>query len=422
MPRIILIGLGPGDPMLLTRAAWDALHQTDIIYTPVPEHPALATFAVKIRPLSADPAETWPLQAATSLLAQAHEHATICCAWQGVNASSKAVATLHAALTQQHSAPAIIPDISHAIQSLPLPPEATTTPRAWSETQALAPYVAPITPVDALSNPHSFDALHYVVARLLAPGGCPWDVQQTHQSLRGNLLEETYEVLEALDNDDMTALAEELGDLLMQVLVHSEMARQAQRFDLGDVLEQITSKLIRRHPHVFGDLDVADEGEVLRNWEHIKAQERATKGQQRNSALDGIPAALPALAACQKIGGRVARAGFDWPTLEQIWGKVDEELAELIQAHTDYARDPSVAHHEHLTEELGDTLYVVVQLARWLAIDAESALRAANAKFCRRFAHVERAAQAQGTALHTMTLEEKLALWKAAKQQHTDTA
>jgi tetrapyrrole methylase family protein/MazG family protein len=273
----------------------------------------------------------------------------------------------------------------------------------------------PLVPVDPLQNRRSFDALLYVTTRLLGPGGCPWDVQQTHQSLRANLLEEAYEVLEALDSGDMDALAEELGDLLFQAFVHSEMARQAGHFDIGDVLEHITSKLIRRHPHVFGDLTVGDSGEVLHNWEQIKAQELARKGRARSSALDGIPAALPALAACQKIGAKAARARFDWPTLEKIWDKLREELAELEHAYHDDQRDSSPQSRAHLAEELGDALYALVQVARWLTIDAESALREANAKFCRRFMLVEQAAQERGQTISDLALDEKIALWQKAK-------
>lgn len=252
------------------------------------------------------------------------------------------------------------------------------------------------------------DGLRWVLARLLGPGGCPWDVRQTHQSLRAALLEEAYEVLEALDAGDMPGLSEELGDLLITVVAHSEMARQGGAFSLEDVLAQVTAKLIRRHPHVFGDLAVSGEAEVLGNWEQIKARELAEKGRARPGALDGVPARLPALAAAQKLTKKATRAGFTWGEIGQVWAKLHEELAELREA----ASGPSP---DHVREELGDALFVVADLARWLDLDAETALREANLKFRRRFAHVEAAAAAAGRALQDHSLDELLALWSGAK-------
>jgi tetrapyrrole methylase family protein/MazG family protein len=249
------------------------------------------------------------------------------------------------------------------------------------------------------------EALAWVMARLLGPGGCPWDVRQTHRSLRGALLEEVYEVLEALDAGDMPALSEELGDIMIAVFGHSEMARQAGHFDLGDVFAGITGKLIGRHPHVFGDLTVSGEGQVLQNWEQIKAAELAAKGRSRTSALDGVPPALPALAAAQELGKKAARAGFNWSDQAGVWAKLREELDELAVATT-----PA-----ELAEELGDTLFVLTRLADWMHVDAEMALRDANAKFRRRFAHLEATATAQGRPLASMDLATLLALWREAK-------
>jgi tetrapyrrole methylase family protein / MazG family protein len=253
------------------------------------------------------------------------------------------------------------------------------------------------------ADARSLDGLQWVVARLLGPAGCPWDREQTHRSLRPFLLEEAHEVLEALDAGDDESLSEELGDLLLQILMHSEMARQAGTFDLGDVTTHITAKLIRRHPHVFGDLAVEGSGEVLRNWEAIKQQERAAKGQTPKGLLDGIPVSLPSLAAAQKIGEKVAKVGFDWPDLDGVWAKIHEEIAELRSA----------ARHER-SEEFGDLLFVIARLASWLDIDAETALREANAKFRRRYAACERLAD--GRDLRTLSFEELDQLWKAAKQ------
>lgn len=246
--------------------------------------------------------------------------------------------------------------------------------------------------------------IQWVVARLLGPAGCPWDREQTHHSLRPYLLEETHEVLEALDADDPAALSEELGDLLLQILMHSEMARQTGDFDFGDVTASIATKLIRRHPHVFGDLAVTGSAEVLRNWDAIKAQEHAAQGKTRKSALDGVPVSLPALAAAQKIGAKAAKVGFDWSDLDGVWAKVYEELDEIRAAASSERR-----------EEFGDLLFVLARLASWLDVDAETGLREANAKFRRRFATCERLAE--GRDLASFSATELDVLWNRAKRE-----
>ena len=265
----------------------------------------------------------------------------------------------------------------------------------------VALYVVPLAIHDDV---HAVQSLNWVTARLLGPAGCPWDREQTHQSLRRYLLEEAHEVLEALDNEDWDAVGEELGDLLLQIVLHSEMARQAGRFGSGDVTAHVTQKLIRRHPHVFGELAVSGSGEVLRNWEAIKAQERAAKGAERKSLLDGVPQSLPALAAAQLIGAKAAKVGFDWPDVDGVWAKVAEELDEIRRAEP----------HER-SEEFGDLLFVLARLGSWLDVDVEAALRGANTKFRRRFAACERLAN--GRALAGMTAAELDALWNAAKQE-----
>jgi tetrapyrrole methylase family protein/MazG family protein len=265
--------------------------------------------------------------------------------------------------------------------------------------QMVALYLPPLAVYDDV---HAEQALNWVTARLLGPAGCPWDREQTHQSLRRYLLEETHETLEALDAEDWDGLSEELGDLLLQIVLHSEMARQAGHFAWGDVTAQVTQKLIRRHPHVFGELAVSGSGEVLRNWDAIKAQERAAKGTTRKSLLDGVPVSLPALAAAQHIGERVAKVGFDWPNVDGVWAKVVEELDEIRAASTGQR-----------SEEFGDLLFVLARLGSWLGVDMEAALREANAKFRRRFAVCERLAN--GRELKNMTPAELDALWNAAK-------
>lgn len=250
----------------------------------------------------------------------------------------------------------------------------------------------------------SVDALHEVLAHLRAPEGCPWDREQTHQSIRGNLLEESYEVLAAIDAEDMTKLREELGDLLMQVLFHTQMAAEGGVFTLPQVVNVTVEKLIRRHPHVFGAVEVADAQEVLRNWEQLKAAERDEKGET-GGPFDGIPIAMPALARSQEIQGRAARLGFDWPTADGVWEKLAEELAELRAAEDEAARE----------QELGDVLFVLVNLARWLGVDAESALRAANARFTERFQAMQRLARERGLQMEGMSLEELDRLWEEVK-------
>lgn len=264
--------------------------------------------------------------------------------------------------------------------------------------------VAYLSPLPVHEDVRGISGVEWVVARLMGPAGCPWDREQTHHSLRQYLLEETHEVLEALDAEDPAALSEELGDLLLQILLHSEMGRQAGDFDFGDVTSNIATKLIRRHPHVFGELAVTGSADVLRNWEAIKAQEHVAKGTVRASLLDGIPVSLPALAAAQKIGYKAAKVGFDWSDIAGVWAKVHEEIAEI------QAADPA-----QRSEEFGDLLFVIARLASWLDVDAETALREANAKFRRRFTACERLAD--GRELKSLSAQELDALWMQAKQE-----
>ncbi len=257
--------------------------------------------------------------------------------------------------------------------------------------------------IPPLSRPASLSSFQDVIARLRAPGGCPWDRKQTHQTLRSELLEETYEVLAALDTDDMEDLEEELGDLMLQVLFHAQIATEDGDFKLIDSTQRIIEKLIRRHPHVFGEEKVADADEVLQNWERIKREERGKEAF--SSMLSGINRALPALSQAMEIQRRVARVGFDWASAEPVTAKVQEELQEFLRASD---ADERLA-------EMGDLLFSLVNVARWHDIDAESALRQANQRFMDRFAALERRAQAQHRPLEEMTLEEMDALWEQIK-------
>ena len=259
----------------------------------------------------------------------------------------------------------------------------------------------------AISTDASFEALQEVVARLRAPGGCPWDREQTHQTLRSSLLEETYETLAALDLGDTAAMCEELGDLVMQIVMHAQIAREAGEFTMVDVLQGIHRKLVRRHPHVFGDVAVKGTEDVLVNWEKLKEKERSDRGEKRKKGmLDGVPKDYPALAQAQEYQKRVRRVGFDWPDIDGVMDKVREELAEFQEATNEVTK----------TEELGDLLFSVVNLARWLGIDAESALRTTNLKFMRRFQYIERRAEQSGRRLSDMTLEEMDRFWDEAKR------
>jgi tetrapyrrole methylase family protein/MazG family protein len=256
-------------------------------------------------------------------------------------------------------------------------------------------------------NLRTFAGLRDISHRLYAPGGCPWDREQTHASLKPFLLEETYEVLAALDDGDPARLCEELGDLLLQFTLHTEIAEEAGEFTYGDVFEHINAKLLRRHPHVFGDAVVRSADETWANWQKIKAQEKEQKGEGEQSILSGVPASMPALAYAQAVQERAARIGFDWPKLDDVLEKLVEELRELKETES----------HEQRLDEFGDVLFVLANVARWLKLDAEEALRLAGRKFYRRFAGVEALARARGLDLHGMELSEMDALWNEVKAQ-----
>jgi tetrapyrrole methylase family protein/MazG family protein len=276
-------------------------------------------------------------------------------------------------------------------------------------------YVPPLAPEAATHSPW---AMPWISARLRQPDGCPWDREQTHESLRKHLLEEAYEVYDALANGATPALADELGDLLLQVVLHAQLAAESDVFDLTDVQHAIASKIVRRHPHVFGDAIVRTASDVNRQWERIKAAEReatereATEmteadGGTGRSALDGISGSLPALAASQEMQERAANIGYDWPTIDGVLDKVSEELDELRRAGTAAEQ----------REEFGDLLMVLVNVARKEGIEAEAALRAANDKFRRRFRSVERQAAERRVALRDLDFAALDELWDAAKRE-----
>ncbi|MEW6402571.1 MAG: nucleoside triphosphate pyrophosphohydrolase [Chloroflexota bacterium] len=268
--------------------------------------------------------------------------------------------------------------------------------------------------VPSLGEGTSFESFAEIVAHLRAPDGCPWDKEQTHQTLRTHLLEESYETLSAMDTNDVNAMREEFGDLLLQIVLNSEIAYQDKEFTMTQVIKSIYDKIIRRHPHVFGDVQLEGVQGVLQNWEKLKEKEReelalsnAEGKKEDKGILDGVPAALPALTQAQEYQDRAARVGFDWPEIGGVLEKVREEIEEIEKA----------ANLEEVTEELGDLFFALVNLARWRKVDAESALRETNLKFKKRFAYVEQGAKQQGRNLSDMTLEEMDKFWDEAKQK-----
>jgi len=247
----------------------------------------------------------------------------------------------------------------------------------------------------------TFEAFCRIIATLRGPEGCPWDREQTHLSLKPYLVEEAYEAVEALDLEDSRRLCEELGDLLLQIGLHAQIAEESGQFRISDILRHINEKLIRRHPHVFGDVEVSGSQEVLLNWEEIKREE----GKPEKSLLDGIPKDIPSLAYSQIIQQRAARVGFDWPNIDGVLDKVAEEIEEIRQAQT----------HQQKVDEFGDLLLALANAARWLQIDLEGALRQANHRFSRRFACMETLCRQRGISMNGMPIEELDSLWEEAK-------
>jgi len=261
--------------------------------------------------------------------------------------------------------------------------------------------------VDAEKTGRAFEEFADIIARLRAPDGCPWDREQTHSSLRGNLLGESYEALEAIDNNDITGMREELGDILLQVVLHAQIGYENNEFDLADVIKGVHDKIVSRHPHVFGTIRVDGVSSVLKNWEKIKELERQKgKKEAQKGLLDSIPSILPALARAQELQGRAARVNFDWKEIHPVMGKVEEELNEVKHAENPDDRK----------KELGDLLFAVVNLIRWYKEDAESVLREANQKFVERFHYIELQAKKQGRIMTDLSFEEMDDLWNQAKK------
>ncbi|MGZ5863103.1 MAG: nucleoside triphosphate pyrophosphohydrolase [Methyloceanibacter sp.] len=271
---------------------------------------------------------------------------------------------------------------------------------------------------DARAKHHTIDSLLNVMVRLRdSKDGCPWDAEQTFASIAAYTIEEAYEVADAISRGDMAGLKDELGDLLLQVVYHAEMASEQGRFDFGDVVDAITEKMMRRHPHVFGDPALKEAFLKTPMWERIKAAEKAARGDEAGGAslLDDVPVALPALTRAVKLQKRAAMVGFDWPSLAPVLAKVEEEIAELKGAIAARGNETGQAASTGVKEEFGDLLFVMANLARHLKVDPESTLRDTNAKFMRRFAKIEAALAREGRTPQDATLEEMDQLWDAAK-------
>ena len=252
----------------------------------------------------------------------------------------------------------------------------------------------------------SFDTLEKIIARLRAPDGCPWDKAQTHASLKPYLIEEAYEVLQALDEENTEKLCDELGDLLLQIMLHAQMAAESKEFNIHEVIKGISTKLIRRHPHVFGKSRAANADEVALEWEALKQNER----KKDDSLLSSVPKGMPALSYSHSIQRRAAGIGFDWKEFEGILDKLTEEIRELQEAAT----------QKEKVHEFGDVLFILVNAARWQGVDLEEALRLANERFCRRFRYMEKACRKRGNSLRDLSFQEQNDLWDEAKRNLGD--
>ena len=259
--------------------------------------------------------------------------------------------------------------------------------------------------------------LEDLVARLRGENGCPWDREQTRETLKPMLIEEAYEVLDALDSGDAAELKDELGDLLFQVIFHAQISRERNEFALADVVNRSYEKMVRRHPHIFGEADLRTAEDVLKNWEDIKAAEKgvlsSSSPDAERSLLDGIPSKLPALHRAYQMTAKASRVGFDWARLEDILTKLREETSELLEAH-------ALQDAQKIADEIGDLLFVTVNVARFLGVDPETALGRSNRKFDRRFRYVESTIKKQGRELKDASLAEMDALWEEAKKQETE--
>jgi MazG family protein len=301
--------------------------------------------------------------------------------------------------------------LSSSISSATRPPQARTSSHLTHDLplgQAISASIRRALYCTLVGRQHPFDALVALSERLRGPDGCPWDREQTLETLKTYIIEEAYEVVDAIDKGDRGTLSGELGDLLFQIVFAAQLARENGWFDVEEVCRRIHAKMVYRHPHVFGDTEVADAGQVVRNWEALKARERQTPG-----ALAGVPPQLPALLKALRITEKAAALGFDWERTNDVVAKLREEVQELI---AELGPDPALRAREKVRDELGDVLFVIANLARQLGVDPEAALQGVNEKFARRFRTMEEEARARGVTVGSLPLSELDALWEAAKK------
>lgn len=475
---ITVVGLGPGDGRFLTREAWQTLTEAGTVYLRTKRHPAVADLPGNVTLISfdtvyetADTFEGVYAHIVAELLRLAENGAVVYAVPGHPHVGEATVTALEAAAQQAGVPVRIVPGLSFVEPTLTaVGADALDGLQLFDAVELLDFHYPPLNPdvplllgqvysrlvagdlklvltavypeehlvhlihvagmagqtieqvplyaidrseqishltslyVPPLPYKATLAALAETVAILRSPDGCPWDREQTPQSMRASFLEETAELLDALDADDPDSLREEMGDVLYHLVMQTQMAHEEELFRLTDVIAGIDAKLKRRHPHVWGDWEVADTAEVLRNWEQIKREE---KGEQPASLLATIPQAMPALARSQKIQSKVAKVGFDWPNVAGVYGKLQEELAELQAAGTPAERQA----------ELGDLLFVIVNLARWLDVDAESALREANGRFTRRFNHLEQLVRQRQLDWGNLDLAALDALWQEVKSK-----
>jgi tetrapyrrole methylase family protein/MazG family protein len=478
---ITIIGLGPGNPNLITRQAWELLEDAQEIYLRTSMHPSISGFPEGLEVLSFDhlyeldiPFEDVYEKIVDSVLTLGKRESGVIYAVPGHPFIAEATTPEILRRAKAIGLPARILEGLSFVEAVfgllaldplpqtslidglelaimhhpPFPPSAPAlvaqiySPSVASEVKLTLMTVYPddhlvdlvhdagtedarvetlelykidrdqnfglqtVLHIPALVSSSSFESFQEVVAHLRAPDGCPWDREQTHLSLRPFLLEETYEVLAAIDAENQTALQEELGDLLLQIVLHAQIASEFGNFSMVDVLQGIQEKLIRRHPHVFGELEVNDQQTVLENWEKLKLAERDENDEESNGVLKGVSAELPALVQAETFQQRVKRVGFDWPDVQGVYDKVVEELLEVKQSET----------ANEFEDEIGDLLFAVVNLARWHEVDAESALRQANWKFRQRFEKLEVEVRKQGKDIAKLDIQELDQLWNRVKE------